>query len=40
MNSVTLTAWFLQYLNRFTVLKPQSLVNDIKKELKEAYKRY
>lgn len=40
MNSVALTAWFLQYANRFKVLKPQDLLSNIQKELVSAVERY
>ena len=40
MNSVTLTAWFMQYANRFKVLAPAKLKEDVLKELMEAVNKY
>lgn len=40
MNSVTLTAWFLQYVNRFTIIEPKSLLGDVKNELQLALRKY
>ena len=40
MNSVTLLAWFLQYVNRFKVLKPDCLKEEIVKEINCAIEKY
>lgn len=40
MNSVTLTAWFMQYANRFKVLAPEKLKDDVRNELMEAVNKY
>lgn len=40
MNSVTLTAWFMQYANRFKVIKPEKLKEDVRRELTEAVNKY
>lgn len=40
MNSVTLLAWFLQYVNRFKVISPEKLREDIIKEIKSAIEQY
>lgn len=40
MNSVTLTAWFMQYANRFKVIAPKKLKDDVRNELMEAIKKY
>lgn len=40
MNSVTLLAWFLQYVNRFKVLKPDCLKEEIVKEINCAMEKY
>jgi predicted DNA-binding transcriptional regulator YafY len=40
MFSVTLIGWFLQYANRFKVVKPKTLKQEIAKELSEATAKY
>lgn len=40
MNSVTLLAWFLQYVNRFKGLKPECLKEEIVKEINFAIQMY
>ncbi len=40
MNSVMLTAWFMQYASRFKVIKPESLKNNIIGELQNSLKMY
>jgi predicted DNA-binding transcriptional regulator YafY len=40
MNSVALTAWFLQYVNIFKVISPETLKKDIIKEVKSAIEKY
>lgn len=40
LNSVTLIGWFMQYANRFKVIAPEKLRNELQEQLKEAIRKY